>query len=146
MAKDIERFISKLKKHNIRMTSQRLAILDYLAIDGNHPTANEIYEALAFETPNLSIATIYNNLNFFKKAGIVKELPFGDGSNRYDLTENRHYHAVCTNCGKVVDFDYPDLENVENIIAAQTDFKVFNHDFKVSGLCGKCLETASEKN
>ena len=123
------------------MTSQRLAILEYLAIDGNHPTANEIYEALQDETPNMSVATIYNNLNFFKEAGILKELPFGDGSSRYDLTESRHYHAMCLNCGKVVDFDYPELENADDIIELQTNFKVVNHDFKVTGLCEDCKDT-----
>lgn len=141
MAKDIQKFITKLKKNNIRMTSQRLAILEYLAIDGNHPTANEIYEALQNETPNMSVATIYNNLNFFKEAGILKELPFGDGSSRYDLTESRHYHAVCTNCGKVVDFDYPELENADSFIESQTNFKVVNHDFKVTGLCEMCKKS-----
>lgn len=141
MAKDIQKFITKLKKNNIRMTSQRLAILEYLAIDGNHPTANEIYEALQDETPNMSVATIYNNLNFFKEAGILKELPFGDGSSRYDLTESRHYHAMCLNCGKVVDFDYPELENADDIIELQTNFKVVNHDFKITGLCEDCKDT-----
>lgn len=141
MAKDIQKFITKLKKNNIRMTSQRLAILEYLAIDGNHPTANEIYEALQDETLNMSVATIYNNLNFFKEAGILKELPFGDGSSRYDLTESRHYHAMCLNCGKVVDFDYPELENADDIIELQTNFKVVNHDFKITGLCEDCKDT-----
>lgn len=141
MAKDIQKFITKLKKNNIRMTSQRLAILEYLAIDGNHPTANEIYEALQDETPNMSVATIYNNLNFFKEAGILKELPFGDGSSRYDLTESHHYHAMCLNCGKVVDFDYPELENADDIIELQTNFKVVNHDFKITGLCEDCKDT-----
>ncbi len=141
MAKDVQKFIAKLKKNNIRMTTQRSAILDYLAIDGNHPTANEIYEALKNETPNMSVATIYNNLNFFKQAGIVQELPFGDGSSRYDLTESRHYHAICMACGKVVDFDYPELENVEDFIETQTNFKVVDHDFKVTGLCKNCKDS-----
>lgn len=138
VAKDVQKFITELKKNNIRMTSQRSAILDYLAIEGNHPTANEIYEALKHENPNMSVATIYNNLHFFKEAGILQELPFGDGSSRYDLTESRHYHAVCMTCGKVVDFDYPELENAKQFIESQIDFKVMDHDFKVTGLCEQC--------
>lgn len=138
MAKDVQRFIAKLKKNNVRMTSQRSAILNYLAIEGNHPTANEIYEALKHEIPNMSVATIYNNLKFFKEAGILQELPFRDGSSRYDLTESRHYHAVCMNCSKVVDFNYPELENAEGVIESQIKFKVIDHDFKVTGLCEQC--------
>lgn len=138
MAKDIEIFIKKLKKKNIRMTSQRYAILDYLTIDGNHPTANEIYEALKNDFPTMSVATIYNNLKFFIEAGIVNELPFGDNSSRFDLTETNHYHAVCDICGKVVDFDYPSLTEVEEVAERLTQFKVDNHQFKVTGTCREC--------
>ncbi len=65
MAKDVEKYVEKLKQKAIRMTSQRYAILEYLATDGNHPTANEVYEYLKDDFPNMSVATVYNNLNFF---------------------------------------------------------------------------------
>ena len=138
MANEIQGYIEKLKKNNIRMTSQRIAILEFLARDGNHPTANEIYQALKDKNPNMSIATIYNNLLFFKKAGILKEIPFGEGSNRYDLTDTKHYHAVCEHCGKVVDFDYQELEKINNFVENQINFKVLDHNFKVTGLCENC--------
>lgn len=138
MAKDIEYYIKKLKKKNIRMTSQRYAILEYLAIEGIHPTANDVYEHLKDDFPKMSVATVYNNLNFFIEAGIVNELPFGDGSSRFDLTETTHYHAVCNICGKVVDFNFPTLDDVEASVEEVTDFKVVGHDFKVTGLCKDC--------
>lgn len=138
MANEIQGYIEKLKKNNIRMTSQRIAILEFLARDGNHPTANEIYQALKDKHPNMSIATIYNNLLFFKKGGILKEIPFGEGSNRYDLTDTKHYHAVCEHCGKVVDFDYQELDKINTIVENQINFKVLNHNFKVTGLCENC--------
>ena len=84
MGNDIDKYIHQLKKFNIRMTNQRYAILEYLLLKGNHPTANEIYEYLKNDFPNMSVATIYNNINFFKKAGIITELPFADGSSRFD--------------------------------------------------------------
>ena len=74
MANEIQGYIEKLKQNNIRMTSQRIAILEFLSTDGNHPTANEIYQALKDKNPNMSIATVYNNLLFFEKAGILKEV------------------------------------------------------------------------
>lgn len=138
MAKDIEKYVKKLRRKDIRMTSQRLAVLEYLAIEGNHPTAYEIYDALHPHNPNISIATIYNNLNFFKEAGILIELPFSDGSNRYDLTDSKHYHAFCDSCGKVIDFYYPELEEIESKIEKLIDFKVIDHKFKVRGLCQEC--------
>ena len=138
MAKDIDKYVKKLKKNKIRMTSQRYAILNYLAIEGNHPTANEVYDHLKDEFPKMSVATVYNNLNFFKEAGIVQELPFGEDSSRFDLTETQHYHVVCKNCGKVVDFDYADLAEIENTVENLTNFKVDGHDFKVTGICPEC--------
>lgn len=138
MGKDIEKFIKKLKKNDIRMTSQRYAILQFLAMDGNHPTANDVYNHLKEDFPKMSIATVYNNLNFFKESGIVQELPFGEDSSRFDLTETQHYHAVCKRCGKVVDFDYAGLDEIEATVEDLTNFKVDSHDFKVMGLCEEC--------
>lgn len=138
MPKDIEKYIKKLKKKDVRMTSQRLAVLNYLADEGNHPTAYEIYDALHPDHPNMSMATIYNNLNFFKETGILIELPFSDGSNRYDLTDSKHYHAFCDSCGKVIDFHFPELEEIDSKIEQLIDFKVSDHNFKVRGYCQAC--------
>lgn len=144
MGNDIDKYIHQLKKFNIRMTNQRYAILEYLLLKGNHPTANEIYEYLKNDFPNMSVATIYNNINFFKKAGIITELPFADGSSRFDLTKTHHYHAICANCGKVEDFDYPNFEEAERIAEKQTHFKVINHSFKVTGICLECQELLNQ--
>ena len=144
MGNDIDKYIHQLKKFNIRMTNQRYAILEYLLLKGNHPTANEIYEYLKNDFPNMSVATIYNNINFFKKAGIVTELPFADGSSRFDLTETHHYHAICANCGKVEDFDYPNFEEAERVAEKQTHFKVISHSFKVTGICLECQELLNQ--
>jgi len=144
MGKDVEKFIKQLRKQDIRMTSQRYAILQFLAREGNHPTANDIYEHLETDFPNMSIATVYNNLNFFKEAGIVQELPFGEDSSRFDLTETQHYHAVCKRCGRVVDFDYSGLSEIEEIVENLTSFKVDGHDFKVMGLCPRCQRELSQ--
>lgn len=139
----IEKYVDILRKNNIRMTSQRYAILEYLATDGKHPTANEVFEALKDDFPNMSVATVYNNLNFFMEAGIVKELPFGDGSSRFDLTDTRHYHVICNHCGKVEDFNYPGLTEVEKAVESMTKFKVDGHRFKVTGLCEDCQKLFS---
>lgn len=138
MKAKIEKYVDILRQNDIRMTSQRYAILEYLAVDGKHPTANEVYEDLKDDFPNMSVATVYNNLNFFMQAGIVKELPFGDGSSRFDLTDTQHYHVICNHCGKVVDFNYPGLAEVEKAVESMTHFKVDGHRFKVTGLCEDC--------
>lgn len=140
MSDMVEKYVKILKQNNIRMTSQRYAILEYLVTERSHPTANEVYEALKSDFPNMSVATVYNNLNFFKEVGILKELPFGDHSSRFDLTDDNHYHVICSNCGKVEDFKYPGLDEVEKAVETMTDFKVTGHRFEVLGICSECQE------
>lgn len=145
MDSKIKKYVEILREQDIRMTSQRFAILKYLATEGIHPTANDVYSHLRDDFPSMSIATVYNNMNFFIEAGIVHELPFGDGSSRFDLTDTKHYHAICNNCGKVVDFNYPGLSEVEKVVESMTGFKVGDHKFKITGLCEDCRQLFSEK-
>ena len=82
---ELEESIASLRKAGIRITPQRQAIIRYLISSHSHPTADEIYQALSPDFPNISVATIYNNLRVFKDIGIVKELTYGDASSRFDL-------------------------------------------------------------
>src|SRR5690625_271329 len=99
----IEQSIERLKSSNIRITPQRYAILEYLIETDTHPTADEIYQQLVFRFPNMSVATVYNNLRLFIEQNLVKELNYGDSSSRFDFSSTQHYHAVCTICGKIED-------------------------------------------
>lgn len=134
----LSQYVNHLKEKNVRMTSQRHAILAYL-VDGNrHPTVNEIYDDLKEEFPTMSVATIYNNLNFFKEAGILQELPFGDGSSRFDLTTIDHYHTICRVCGKIEDFHYPALKASSELQEELNEFKVEKYNLELIGLCKEC--------
>ncbi|MGE7002096.1 peroxide-responsive transcriptional repressor PerR, partial [Staphylococcus capitis] len=82
---ELEESIASLRKAGIRITPQRQAIIRYLISSHSHPTADEIYQALSPDFPNISVATIYNNLRVFKDIGIVKELTYGDASSRFDF-------------------------------------------------------------
>ncbi len=134
----LSKYIELLKEKDVRMTSQRVAILENL-LDGNkHPTVNEIYEDLKDDFPSMSVATIYNNLKFFKEAGLVKELPFGDGSSRFDLTTVDHFHTICRNCGKIQDFHFPGLVEDDNLAQAIGNFRAEDYRFEIIGLCKEC--------
>lgn len=134
----ISKYIEHLKEKNVRMTSQRKAILENL-VDGNkHPTVNEIYDDLKEDFPSMSVATIYNNLKFFKEAGILKELPFGDGSSRFDLTTVDHFHTICRECGKIQDFHFPGLTEDSNLAKAIGEFQAEDYRFEIIGLCQEC--------
>ena len=137
--------IEKMKNANIRITPQRYAILEYLVESRMHPTADDIYKALADRFPNMSAATVYNNLRLFVKIGFVKELAYGDASSRFDFSNTQHYHAICESCGKIVDLYYPVLDDVEMVAETLTGFQVSHHRMEVYGICPECLEKGVQK-
>ena len=130
--------LDTLKKSGVRITPQRHAILEYLISSESHPTADEIYKALESDFPNMSVATVYNNLRVFRNAGLVKELTYGDASSRFDFVTNDHYHIICDECGTIVDFHHPGLEEVEHLASHVTGFKVNSHRLEVYGTCPSC--------
>lgn len=130
--------LTKLREAGVRMTPQRHAILSYLLETMSHPTVDEIYKSLEGKFPNMSVATIYNNLRLFKDVGLVRELTYGDASSRYDANMSAHYHAVCIHCGMVKDFHYSSLTDVEKEASVNTGFQVTSHRLEVYGLCENC--------
>jgi len=112
----------------------------------SHPTADDIYRALEPNFPNMSVATVYNNLRVFREAGLVKELPFGDSSSRFDFVTNDHYHIICQDCGKIVDFHYPALDEVEHVASHVTGFQVNSHRMEIYGKCPACAAQTAQLN
>lgn len=131
--------LDTLKQSGVRITPQRNAILEYLATSKSHPTADDIYKSLASNFPNMSVATVYNNLRVFLSVGLIKELTYGDASSRFDFITHDHYHIICDSCGDIVDFQYPGLEEVEQLAAHITGFEVSSHRLEVYGACPACL-------
>jgi Fur family peroxide stress response transcriptional regulator len=138
MATRVEHALQQLKNTGVRITPQRHAILNYLMESMGHPTADEIYRALEPQFPSMSVATVYNNLKVFLEAGMVHELTYGDNSSRYDANVSDHYHIVCEKCGKIEDFSYPSLLDVEQFAAEETGFEVHGHRLELYGLCKSC--------
>ena len=91
--------VKELKEKKIRLSYQRVKILDYLNRNRTHPTADEIYTGLIAEIPSLSKTTVYNSLNSLVKANLVQELTIEDNENRYDIVTETHGHFKCEKCG-----------------------------------------------
>lgn len=143
MESRVHHAVDQLKSGGVRMTPQRYAILEYLMKSHVHPTADDIYRALSPQYPSLSVATVYNNLRLFVDAGLVRELTYGDDSSRFDADLSDHYHAICTSCGAITDFEHPPITAVEEAAARSTGFQVHGHRMEIYGLCPAC---AGKKN
>jgi Fur family peroxide stress response transcriptional regulator len=138
VAVHLEQALAKLKTTGVRMTPQRHAILSYLLETMTHPTADEIYRALEPRFPSMSVATVYNNLKVFIEADLVRELTYGDSSSRFDADMSEHYHALCEVCGRISDFEFPQLKEAEEAARAQTGFRAKGHRLEVYGVCAEC--------
>src|SRR6267143_3428287 len=122
------------------LTRQRQVVLDLVRAGDTHPTAAEIFEAARKTMPGISFATVYNSLRFLKEAGLVREVAFGNGASRYDRETERHDHAICSSCGKLVDFDLPGTVALTRAAARASHFQAESVHLTLVGLCPKCRE------
>ena len=120
------------------LTPQRQAVLRVVAESDSHLTAGEIFEAARRDLPSISFATVYNSLKYLKEAGLLREINFGKGSSRYDRETARHDHAVCSRCGKLVDFDLVETTQLIRAAARRSRFKPESIHLTLVGLCPDC--------
>lgn len=130
----------KLSEPGVKLTRQRQTVLDAIQSGDHHPTAAEVFDAAREKMPGISFATVYNSLRYLKDAGFVHEIAFGKGASRYDRETDRHDHAICSQCGKLVDFDLPGTVALTRAAARASKFKAESIRLTLVGLCPKCRE------
>ncbi len=133
---------ARLRGAEMKMTAQRLAILEYLVRDKIHPTADQISTELNRHFPRASRATIYNTLHALRDASLVREIYINDAVARYDANLAPHYHFVCRACGK--------LEDVAPLAAGEmpqpaAGYTVEVYEIVLRGVCAACA-TGSRVN
>jgi len=122
------------------LTRQRKVVLDVVRAGDSHPTASEVFEAARQAMPGISFATVYNSLRYLKQAGLVREVAFGSGASRYDRETERHDHAICSECGTLVDFDLPGTIRLIQSAARASRFKAESVHLTLIGLCPGCRD------
>ena len=129
-------FAAELSNRNIRPSYQRIKVLEYLLKKRSHPTVDEIYKDVLKEIPTLSKSTIYNTLNSFLKAGMVKMINIEDNETRYDIITETHGHFKCSECGIITNFKV----DVNSLAADElNDFRVVDKNVYFKGVCPQCL-------
>ena len=124
------------------LTRQRRLVLDLVRTKDEHPTAAEVFEQASKAMPGISFATVYNSLRYLKDAGMIREIAsFGKSPSRYDSETYRHDHAVCSECGRLVDFDLPETVELMRSAARASRFKAESVHLTLVGLCPKCRES-----
>lgn len=138
-----ERLIERLRAAGLRLTPQRLAIYGALVDSKRHPSAQDLYEALEVELPSLSPATVYNTLEVLVEHGLVHEIgDAGDGMIHYDADLEPHVNLICTNCHRIDDFELEAIASVDQVVAAQSGYRVKGARIVYYGLCPECQAQA----
>lgn len=125
-----------LRKHSIKPSVQRTAVMDYLMKNRTHPTVDEIYLALSPSMPTLSKTTVYNTMDIFVERGAVRALVIDEKNARYDVDVSEHAHFICKNCGKV--FDVFNLKPVLFQLPQISEFDIESVEVSYSGTCKTC--------
>ena len=127
-----------------RYSRQREMIYEYLCQTTEHPTAETVYNVLKKDAPNLSLATVYRNLNLLVDLGKAVKLDTGEGFDRFDANTDNHYHFVCTSCHKVTDIFKGILkeETLKEIVGY--DHEIEGHKLFVYGKCPKCSKLSKK--
>lgn len=111
----------------------------------NHPTAEEVYNCIVTEYPDISKGTVYRNLNSLVETGLLNKVAVPSGADRFDHILTRHYHIECTNCGAFSDVETEYLDDIDVKIATATKYKMDNHDIVFRGLCPKCQDVLKKQ-
>jgi len=135
-----EDLIGQLKEKGLKITPQRLAIIDVLVENRDvHPGATLIYEEARKIAKRVSLSTVYATLKEFSKNGLIKALEFDRMENRYDANLSEHINLICKRCGAIIDYDLPTTVEPRDIVK-KSGFVVTEARMEYYGYCRDCLK------
>jgi len=132
-----EKYVTLLKENKIKITPQRLEILNYLDEHKTHPTVEEIYLNLKEKNPSLSKTTVYNSVEILNKYGLVHSITISGSEHRYDFKHGMHHHFLCKKCGEITDIDVA-CPNLDKMLDCGHEVQEVHGYFK--GICKNCLK------
>ncbi|MCK6549108.1 transcriptional repressor [Myxococcota bacterium] len=130
-------------KKGLKFTRQRELIAEVFFGTQGHLKVEDLLDRVRAVDPQVSLATVYRTMKLLTECGLASPRQFGDGHTRYepsDGEEQHHDHLICTRCGLIVEFLSPDIEALQDRIAAERGFLVTKHKMELYGLCPTCRD------
>lgn len=128
---------------NLKLTSARKAVLEFLQEDTQHQTAAEIHKALVSRLPSLNLSTVYRSLDYLIEHRLVSVADIGWGSPVYEVvTDEPHHHLVCLNCNKIFYLDHATVQPFFQQIQAGRNFEIRTNHLVLYGICEACQAEA----
>ena len=132
---DRDPILTRCESHGLRMTEQRRIIAGVLDSSLDHPDVEELYARASARDPRISLATVYRTVKLFEESGILEKVDFGDGRARYEDAERAHHdHLIDMTTGKVIEFVDPEIEALQEKIAAKLGYKLKGHRLELYGV------------
>ncbi len=126
------------KERVIKKSKQRDLVMEAVKSTNLHPTAEEIYAVVRSKNPNISLSTVYRNLNLLTELGQIRKVDIGEGGERFDGDVSDHYHMQCVRCGRVYDLPVTSFPNPLLQMDTVGDFKILSHALFFKGICKDC--------
>ena len=132
-------FLDVLKKENLKCTPQRLAIFENVIKSKKHRESEQIYKDINNKM-NVSLATVYRTLDLLVKNDFIRKMDVGDGKFIYETKINHphHDHMICVECGTIIEFHSQEIEDLQDKVCQQLDFKIIRHIHQLFGKCSDC--------
>ncbi len=127
--------LERCENKGLRLTGQRRVVAQILQDSDDHPDVEELYARAQAVDAGISLATVYRTVKLFEEAGILDKLEFGDGRARYEDAERDHHdHLIDMNSGEVIEFVDPDIEALQEKIAARLGYTLKGHKLELYGV------------
>ncbi|HJM84456.1 MAG TPA: Fur family transcriptional regulator [Candidatus Marinimicrobia bacterium] len=133
-------FKDALRKEGLKITPQRIAVLEEIIKNKGHRESEDVYMAIKTRKTHVSRATVYRTLDILVQNGFARKLNLGDGRARYEpkIDSPHHDHMICNNCGKIIEFVNHEIEKIQEEIAKHHQFKLQQHIHQLFGICKEC--------
>ncbi len=136
-----EQFESYSRRHGLKSTQQREAIVDLFLKSKGHMSIEELLTRVRKRAPKVGYATVYRTMKLLTECGIAAARQFGDGQTRFEVMggdHKHHDHLICTECGLILEFENDSIEKMQEEVAAKLGgFKLVRHKMELYGLCPK---------
>ena len=139
----IAHFIETCRRHQLKITPQRVAIYRELIQSRQHPTANMMYGSIKKTFPNISFDTVNRTLMTFADIGVVDVVEGFGGPKRFDPDTSAHHHMHCSMCGRIIDFEYDRYTRLDVPEAISRTFTVVSKRVVLTGICETCSDHSS---
>jgi Fur family ferric uptake transcriptional regulator len=132
-----------MEEKGLRSTEPRRLIIDTFLAAAKHLTIDELLAEVRKQNPRLGYVTVYRTLKMLAESGAAVEHQFGDGLTRFEPASSarHHDHLICLKCRSITEFEAPDIEALQNKVAAEHGFEVRTHEHVLYGVCANCRES-----